>query len=156
MIQTVIDSSKLKDAKAAKEVISSILDIIEYAKVSEPFLWLMYILCEYARERVLAESLIHIEPLEGVDSIVHGTWLSDIDPRRGRVILLDAIKSMPTAFFLRMCLSTHLVARAFWNHSRREDQLSLIELADEALKKVGVKNDQKRLKALLSDERKED
>lgn len=144
------------DDKAAKEALEALVDLIEYIKLAEPFAWLTYTLCENAREKVLAQSLKNITPKKGLDSIIHGLWLADIDPSRGKAPLLAAIKKMPTAFFLRMSMSTHLASRAFWNHSRREDQLTLLELADEAVQRIGRKSDPKRIEAALIDQKADD
>jgi len=63
---------------------------------------------------------------------------------------------MPTAFFLRICLSSHLVMRAFWNHAKRDDQLTLLRLADDTLERLGRKNDQKRIQELMKKEDEEE
>lgn len=137
------------DAKAAKLLVEELVNLREFAYVAEPFTRIMYYLCETARERVLAESIANTSQEDKLERLVKALWLSDVDAKRGKAELLKIIKDLPTATFLRVVVSTHLAYRVFWSHSDYEDRLTLLDLADEALKRIGRATDRSEIKGIL-------
>jgi hypothetical protein len=126
------------DKEELKKLVSNIADVLEYYFVAEPFRRLVHHLCEHARHRVLGISVQNAEIEGQIERIIHGAWLTDIDSRRGRTVLREAIRQLPIAPFLRVMLATHFITRVYWSHSKKEDRLVLLDAAEESIKPLAV------------------
>jgi hypothetical protein len=115
----------------------------------------MHFLSEQARHRVLSPS-VEKAPVNGVfEKVLHGTWLIDIDPEKGRKPLREAMKALPRATFLRVTMVSHYLARVYWSHWKKEDRLALLDAAEDVLQPLAVEIDKAKLKRLIeSDEKK--
>ncbi len=110
----------------------------------------MLYLCEEARNVVLAESIAN-SPVEkgGVDELLQYMWLTDIDVTRGKPQLVNSIKRLPQSRFLKYIISVYIMARVFWNHWRKEDRLSLLNVAEMSLKSIGLRRKTGELQRLI-------
>jgi hypothetical protein len=138
------------DKEKLKKLIINVADVLEYWFVAEPFRQLIHHLCERARHRVLGISVQNAAVSEDIEKLMHGVWLTDIDSKRGQRILRDAIRDLPTAPFLRVTLATPFMTRVYWNHWKKEDRLTLLEAAEEALKPLALSLNKPRLQRLIS------
>jgi hypothetical protein len=142
-----IAKSKSEDElKEATRTIEYIVDFVEYVFLLQPVVSIVSHLCEEARDKVLAESITNITVGETVEDLVRNLWLSDIDVAKGSKGLVHAIKALPSAIFLRFAIATHLIARVYWRHWRKEDRLLLLDAASESLKGAGVQFNKSELK----------
>lgn len=122
----------------SKRTISDVVDSMQHMLLTMPFCAMLDVLCEQARNRVLAGTIRKLE-LEGkVERVIHATWLTDFDVRRGIPVLNTNIKSLPRSCLLRMNLAHHLANRAYWTHSRKEDRLALLDIASKTLRPLGI------------------
>jgi hypothetical protein len=125
--------------KGSKQVISGMVDLFEAYLISYPIYAIMQSLCTMAGERVLSESIRNIPEGSGVEAILRAAWWADVDPQRGKDALLDAIKNVPKAGFLRTTLANFLMNRVYWSHSDKKDRVDLLHVASEAVRTFGLK-----------------
>lgn len=136
-VASLAKSDSEEHVAEAKTVIDSLVDLLEYVWIAQPFRRMIETLCEEAREKVLAESLRNAKIDGEPDRLIHSIWLADIDPKTGRQSLLKSIKELPDSMFLRVVIASHLMTRVFWKHWKADDRLVLLEAANETLKAVG-------------------
>jgi hypothetical protein len=103
-----------------------------------PMIGVLGHLCEEARDKVLAESILNIRADSALNELIRNLWLSDINPKSGRAGLLGSIKSLPRSIFLRTAVTSHIMTRVYWRHWEKGDRLILLNAADESLKGVGI------------------
>jgi hypothetical protein len=143
------------DIADKRRFVEALLDILEYAALADPVRKILGFLCEQARHRVLAPSIAAVN-LEGpMERIIHGTWLTDVDSKRGAPPLREAIHNLPRATFLRITLASHYLARVYWNHWSKENRLTLLDAADEAIKPIEASIDKAKIKRLVERQSKE-
>ena len=119
-----------------RKFLDAFLDLVEFALLSLPLREIMRFLCEHAQNRVLATSLDRINVDRKFERVLRAIWLSDVDPKAGYPAILSAIKELPPAPFFRVNLASHLLLRAYWNHWKLEDRLSLLDAAAEVLRET--------------------
>ncbi len=134
-----------------KRKVEGVVDVLEFSFLGEPTRQVLGHLCEGARQKVLASSLVQIKPSGLMDELIHGVWLSDIDSERGDKVLSPSLKRLPAATFLRIVLSAHFLSRVYWNHGRKEDRLKLLDQAAEIIKPLG-KFDKGRIQRMVKNE----
>jgi hypothetical protein len=143
------------DTADKRRFVEALLDILEHTALADPVLKVLGFLCEQARHRVLAPSIAAVN-LEGpMERIVHGTWLTDVDAKRGAPPLREAIRTFPRATFLRITLASHYLARVYWNHWSKENRLTLLDAAEEAIKPIEASIDKAKIKRLVERQSKE-
>jgi nucleoside phosphorylase len=138
VIKALRASNEDKDDAGIQRLISSLVDVLEYSFFGAAIRRVLQQLCEGARQRVLATSVEKAEVNEPIESMIHAAWLADIESRRGKDLLVKAIKQLPSTPFLRSALAAHFTARVYWNHWRTEDRLVLLSAAEECLKGLGL------------------
>ena len=153
--EALVDMPGPENLEEKRSFVSGVVDIIEYAAMAEPLRRVMHFLSEQARHRVLSPS-VEKAPVNGVfEKVLHGTWLIDIDPEKGRKPLREAMKALPRATFLRVTMVSHYLARVYWSHWKKEDRLALLDAAEDVLQPLAVEIDKAKLKRLIeSDEKK--
>ncbi|MDR6289068.1 nucleoside phosphorylase [Inquilinus ginsengisoli] len=132
-----------------RRLIGLVSDVMHYNLLSEPFRRVTDYLCENARHRVLATSVEKAKFDNPMEQILHSAWLTDIESRRGKKALYEAIRRLPASRFLRMNLATHFLTRVHWNHWRKEDRLILLDAAEQAIKPLSAKIDKGELKRAI-------
>ncbi len=137
------------DAAEKKRFVEALLDILKYSALADPVRRVLAFLCEQARHRVLAPSIAAVTLDGPVERIVHGTWLTDVDSRRGASPLRKAIRELPRATFFRITLASHYLARVYWNHWSMDNRLILLDAADEAIKPIEAIIDKDRIKRMV-------
>jgi hypothetical protein len=140
--------------KEHRRIVNNLVDFVEFSFLSFPFRRIVHQLCEQARHRVLATSVEKANVSGEMESIIHATWLADIDGQRGRALLRNALRQLPTAPFLRFVLASHFVMRVYWSHWRQEDRLALLEAADETIKPLSIQFKKPELKRFISKSKK--
>lgn len=128
-----IESGNITE-KDLKEFVDWFIKKLEEQMLVEPLGTILHILCEEARSPMLAQSLEHTSP-EGVfESLLHATWIADVDPGRGKKFLPSSVGDVPIVPFLRYCMAQHFISRAYWSHWKKEDRLYLLDSANLFLK----------------------
>ena len=127
----------MNDLSSIKKTVENVIDLMEYQILTLPFVFVISTLCEEARDNVLAESVVNSELDEEFATLIKSMWLSDIKVSEGKAQLRSAIKALPRAGFLRVNVASHLIARAYWKHWRKDDRLALLDAANECLKPLG-------------------
>ena len=150
LIATISKSDSAQHTEEARRLLATLIDLVAYVHVLQPFTGAMTYLCEEARNIVLAESIAN-SPVEkgGIDELLQDIWLADINVPRGKARLINTIKQTPKSRFLRHIISIHIMARVFWNHWRKEDRLSLLNIADASLKGIGLRKKTGALQRLI-------
>lgn len=138
-----------KDEVAVKRLIEGLVDVLEYTLFGAGMRRVLHQLCEGARQRVLASSIEKANVTGAIESIIHAAWLTDIESRRGKSRLTNAIKQLPNSPFLRSSLAAHFVARVYWNHWRKEDRMVLLNAAEEALRGFNITLNKGELKRFI-------
>ena len=138
-----------EDISDKRRFVEGLLDLLEYIAMADPVRKVLGFLCEQARQKVLAPSIGAVEVNGPMERIVHGTWLTDVDAKRGWDFLREAIHGLPRATFLRVTLASHYLARVYWSHWSVGDRLSLLNAADEAIKPIEASIDKAGLKRMV-------
>ena len=139
-----------------RRYIAGIVDVLEFAFLSEPLRRILHHLCEGARQKVLGTSVEKAEVSGVMELLVHGAWLADIEVARGASALNGAIKGLPATPFLRSALANHFLARVYWSHWKKEDRLALLDAAEEALRPFDVNLNKAELKRLIEQSSRKD
>ncbi|MDY0872012.1 phosphorylase family protein [Dongia rigui] len=141
-VREFIDNNGSKQSfEETRTLIASLVDVLEYGYLCEPFRRVVHSLCEGARHKVLATSVEKAKVDSLMERVVHGSWLADIDTRRGLTLLRETVKSLPNLPFLRINLANHLLTRVYWSQWRAEDRLALLDLANETIQPIKVSDD---------------
>lgn len=135
------------------EIIEGLVDVLEYSFLSEPFRRIIHHLCEQARHRVLAPSVQKAKVEGEMERIIHAAWLTDIDSKRGSGNLKKSIKGLPVSRFFRMTLATHFLRRVYWSHWNKEDRLTLLDAAVDAMKPVQLTINKPQLKRMIENDK---
>jgi len=151
-ITDIAKSDSEADIAEAKRTLSALVDVLEYALVSQPFRTIVNTICEEARDKVLAESVINTNVDGTLERLIRNIWLADLDSSVGVKGLIETIKSLPNARFLRITLAAHLISRVFWRHSDKTNRLSLLGVAQQSLKIAGLQYDKDKLQRLIERE----
>jgi len=137
------------DSAGVRRFIGGLVDVLEYSLFGGALRRVLHQLCEGARQKVLATSVEKANVTGSIESIIRAAWLADIESRRGKDRLVEAIKQLPNSPFLRSSLAAHFVTRVYWNHWRKEDRLVLLNAAEEALKGFNINLNKGELKRLI-------
>lgn len=127
-------SAKEQELEETRNQILSMVDLLEFSLLAAPLRRLLSHLCERARLKVLAISVEKAQVKGDIEELVHGSWLADIDGRRGHTALMTAMKNLPASPFLRIVVATHLMTRVYWNQSNQDDRRRFLDAAEIALK----------------------
>ncbi len=152
--EAIADMSGPGDDEEKRKFVSGVVDIIEYSALATPVRRIMHFLSEQARHRVLSPSVDKAEVTGVMEKIIHGTWLIDIDPERGRKRLKDAMKDLPRATFFRITMVSHYLARVYWSHWKKDDRLTLLDAAEDILQPLDVDINKAQLKRLIEGDEK--
>jgi hypothetical protein len=141
VVSEIVDvDAENADFEEARRQVRGIIELLEFAFVSEPCRRILQHLCEAARHRVLATSVEKASVAGLMDSIVRAAWLIDIDFRCGRSEVLAAIKDLPNSVFLRTVLATHFLERVYWSHWSQDHRLALLDAAEQTIKPIASIN----------------
>ena len=121
------------DLSETRQLVESMVDLLEFSILAAPLRRLLHILCERARLRVLAISVEKAVITGEVEKLAHALWLADIDGKRGHDALMRAMKDLTPSPFLRIVVATHLMTRVYWNQSETSDRLRFLDAAEIAL-----------------------
>lgn len=144
--QAIGENGDSFDRKEVERIVSSLIDIIEGAVLSDPFRSVLGIMCEQARSRVLEKSLENVKPEHPIEKLLHALWLTDIAPESGKALLKSANGDLPPVIFLRFNVVRHCLSRAFWSHWRKPDRLALLDAADDFVRPIAQTFDKAALK----------
>lgn len=132
------------------EFVGAIVDAYEFAVLGYPMRVMLDELGNAAGQKVLEPSVASVELPDDMQNLVAKVWASEINAHASKDDLVRAIKRLPPSPFLRFCLSTHFMARVFWNQWEPKNRLALLDAAEaaiEPLKNAGL--DKGRLKRLI-------
>lgn len=138
IVSDIAKSGSDTDLEDAKRIVRNLVDLMEYVVLIQPFATVVAYLCEEARDEVLAQSIINTNVDGNVEELLRSLWLSDINVPKGKSVLLRSIKGLPKSKFWRSAISGHLMTRVYWKQWRKEDRLSLLNIANESLKGAGI------------------
>ncbi|WND54015.1 hypothetical protein L1A21_09710 [Rhodopseudomonas palustris] len=148
LIEAISDLDE-QDEQTIKRFISGVIDVLEYSLLSTGVRRVLDQLCEGARQRVLATTVEKASVHGTIEEIIRAAWLADIESKRGKDMLVSAIKQLPPSPFLRSSLAAHFAYRVYWNHWRKEDRFALLSAAEECLKGIGVQIKKGELKRFI-------
>jgi nucleoside phosphorylase len=129
-------SSGMDKAQLA-QMVGYLIDFVELYILALPFRAIITDLCDQSGDKVLAGSVDRTEPPQGVASLLHASWLADLDSKRAMTKLRKELKEMPLAPFLRVILAQHFLNRVYWRHWEDIDRSRLLEAAAEVVKAFG-------------------
>lgn len=145
VIERAPDDYSIEDLK---DLLNNMIDGLRFINLSAPFHQVINFLCEHARQSVLALSVREAKTDSKLQEFLKQIWLTDIEPSKAKPALIGEIKTLPVALLFRICVSTHLIRRVYWNQSLKSDRLLMLDAAEETLKSTEFsigKSDFKRL-----------
>lgn len=110
------------------------MDSYEFSLLTYPLRLMFEHIGAAAGQKVLRASLASIQPDSDIENLVARIWGAEIDAVREKSALIAAIARLPPFPFLRLALSTHLLARVFWDHWETPNRLALLDAVNETLK----------------------
>ena len=115
--------------------VANISQTIEYNVSQDPIMSVLHIVSEYARHRVLAQSIVLVESYgRGIEMILLSVWLADLSARQGAKTLKQVIKQLNPNAHLRVVIAEYLLLRVHWDQWKLEDRNVLVNLAYEVVK----------------------
>jgi hypothetical protein len=91
-----------------------------------------------------------------MENLIARVWAAEIDAAKEKAALLDAINGLPVVPFLRYTLSTHFIARVFWNHWETANRLALLDAAEEALRPIAGTIDKGKVRRMIANKEDDD
>jgi hypothetical protein len=132
-------------------LIRALIDTYELSFVTFPFRVIMSWLCNSAGQAVLGQTVASVETSDKMENLIARLWSAEMGARNVKQPLLAAINAMPPALLLRYALYNHLIARVFWSQWEIENQLVLLDAADECFAPIDTKRiDKGRLQRRVS------
>ena len=122
----------------ARKIVYGLVDILEFAILTDPFRQLMSVLCDHAQNKVLATSVREVETLKKMEEIIKHIWLADLDYHKNQNEIRRSFKNLPFAPLLLVNISLHFMTRVFWNHWRKKDRLALLDVAQDLLNPLNI------------------
>ena len=104
VVSHVSGLSFVKGEADAKKFVGLVVDIYEIISLFTPFIAVVMTICDEARDNVLVGGLSHTEVEGRIEALIRNLWLSDIDVSTGKNQLLQSIKALPKAKFVRVML----------------------------------------------------
>lgn len=120
-----------------KNIVSSLVDMLEMSTLVGPFRRMLNHLQEEARHKILVPPIMNISSDSKIVNLLRGIWIADLDEKLGKSELSSAIKELPQAPFLRFAIATHFLHRVYWSISDRNVRLNLLEAANQLVKPMG-------------------
>jgi uncharacterized protein (DUF2267 family) len=134
-----------------KQIIEDVSSMIEYSFLASPLSSLLGFLTENARNAVLSTSIRKSSFEDGLPKLVAAIWMADIDSKSGKAALIEQVKLLPTAIFLRAVLCTHLIHRVYWHQWRQEDRTALLEVAEIVFRAMDKQIDREEIEKQLKE-----
>ncbi|UTW51470.1 hypothetical protein KFF05_16455 [bacterium SCSIO 12827] len=106
--------------------------------LSEATGFVFYVFDEFGRHKVLSKSIEAVNTNNGVEEVLKGCWIADLDTPSGVKLIDAALKKVNPGVFFRVMLSEHILTRVYWDHWNSKDRLLLLNLADEILKPTRI------------------
>lgn len=161
----ILDDEELKEALQepaelltngdVEKFVSETVDGIRAMLVSNPFRKLVHMLCDGAREKVLATSVRAAPVDSGMGPLLQAIWLTDIDVAQGKAALDKELKMLPETDFARIVVASHFLERVYWIHSSQQDRLYMLDRATSVLEKTSIRIEKQELKRLVKKSAKE-
>jgi hypothetical protein len=138
-----------------KKLVITLVELLELGFLQQPLRRVIEVLCEHARHRVLATSVLRATASIGMEEVIRAAWLADIDSGRGAPVLKKVIKDLPAAPFVRITLATHFLLRVYWSHWKKEDRVVLLNAAEDLLKPLQLGFNKSKLIRLIDKKKSE-
>jgi nucleoside phosphorylase len=133
-----------------KGLVEAIIDAYEFSLFSYPIRLIFEQLGNLASQTVLRSSVSSVSSDDLMENLIARVWAAEIDAAREKPALLAAIAELPTVSFLRYTLSTHFIARVYWNHWEPSNRLALLDAAEEALRPIVGSLDRGKVQRMIS------
>jgi uncharacterized protein (DUF2267 family) len=131
------------------QIVKDLGAMIEYGFLAAPLNSLLSFLTEDARNSVLAASIRQAKFDDGLPKLIAAIWLADIDSKKGKAGLVDQLKLLPSAHFLKVTLCVHIMHRVYWNQWKMEDRTNLLEVVEAVFKSMDTRIDKQKIEREL-------
>lgn len=132
-----------------RSFVEAIIDAYEFSLISYPIRIVFEQLGNIANQPVLRTSVASVSSDDLMENLIARVWAAEINAAKEKPELIQAIGTLPVVHFLRHTLSTHFVARVFWNHWEMKHRLALLDAAEEALKPISGSIDKGKVKRMV-------
>jgi nucleoside phosphorylase len=139
-----------------RALIDAVIDAYEFSVLGYPVRVVFEQLGNLAAQTVLRSSVSSVSPDDPMENLIARVWAAEIDAAKEKAALLDAINGLPVVPFLRYTLSTHFIARVFWNHWETANRLALLDAAEEALRPIAGTIDKGKVRRMISNKEDDD
>lgn len=117
------------------------LDDLEYQIVSLPYRYMLLNLCATGQGNILRLSVKECKVSEPFDRVTKSIWACDLDASASKRLVHPVLREMGNARLLRHILAEHLISRVYWEKWKIEDRRSMLDIASDFLKPLGVEFD---------------
>jgi nucleoside phosphorylase len=132
-----------------EQIVKDLAAMIEYSFLAAPLNSLLSFLTENARNTVLAASIRQAKFDDGLPKLIAAIWLADIDSKKGKAGLVEQLKLLPSALFLKATLCVHIMHRVYWHQWKMEDRTNLLEIAEAVFKSMDTRIDKQKIEREL-------
>lgn len=143
-----------RTVEEVRKMFDGIVEGLRYVLIGMPFHRAVGHLCENARSSVLAKSVSQCDVSSEYQEMLRSIWLSDIDVQSGKANFDHVVKNFPDAPFFRFLVATHFLTRVYWSHSKRQERLDVLEMADGILKSTSINIGKQRYVRMIESEEK--
>jgi hypothetical protein len=126
------------DKEQLRQLVGYLIDFVELYVLALPFRTVLNDLCDQSGDKVLSGSVDRAIVPEGLASLLHSTWLLDLDSKKAMRRLRKQLSKIPLPPFLRITLAHHFLSRVYWRHWNEVDRSQGLEAAAETIKAFGA------------------
>lgn len=116
------------------QFVDAVIDSYEFSFLTYPVRIMFDFIARSAGQLVLRPSVASVSADTDIENLVARVWAAEIDAPREKAALIRLIKSLPGAPFLRLALSTHFLARVYWDHWDAASRKAFLDVAVDTLK----------------------
>lgn len=138
-LESAEEKGEEPDAEKLRRLVDLVVDLIEMGGFFAPLGQVTGTIAEYARNRVLFESLKKIDPTNVVEELFLSLWKMELREADGLTAYKDTLTKLPKDNFLRMMLATYLVDRSYWYRASDSGRAIFADAVDLTLKPLNIK-----------------
>ncbi|MER8490237.1 hypothetical protein NKH53_18410 [Mesorhizobium australicum] len=121
-----------------EELAEMIVDIVEMGHLSTPMVQIMNLLGDYARNRVLYESVKTVTPIDAVEELIVSMWKMELRDSEGLNAFKETLTKLSKDSFLRMMIASYLVNRAYWYRGSESGRSMYAAAVDACVKPLSI------------------
>lgn len=133
------EDSATPDEAQVRELVDLVVDVAEMGAFFAPLGQVTGTIAEYARNRVLFESLKNVAPEDVVEELFLSLWKMELREADGLTAYRETLTKLPKDHFLRIMLATYLVDRSYWYRASDAGRAIFADAVELTLKPLSLK-----------------